>query len=137
MALEIFRRYFGVGGFSYSCPSVSPCFSRSCTTLRAQSMGCRTHTRTLHSEEYLSPHSRSLAISGSVKWETPSADSTSVSHSLEEISASRESRYPLRRAAISPGVISPPLLATCLRGSSRSEERRVGKECRSRWSPYH
>src|SRR2546426_6993872 len=25
--------------------------------------------------------------------------------------------------------------ATC--GSARSEERRVGKECRSRWSPYH
>src|SRR2546430_16309378 len=23
------------------------------------------------------------------------------------------------------------------RGSTRSEERRVGKECRSRWSPYH
>ena len=23
------------------------------------------------------------------------------------------------------------------RGHSRSEERRVGKECRSRWSPYH
>src|SRR5687768_7929286 len=23
------------------------------------------------------------------------------------------------------------------RGSNRSEERRVGKECRSRWSPYH
>ena len=22
-------------------------------------------------------------------------------------------------------------------GMSRSEERRVGKECRSRWSPYH
>ena len=22
-------------------------------------------------------------------------------------------------------------------GISRSEERRVGKECRSRWSPYH
>ena len=22
-------------------------------------------------------------------------------------------------------------------GSNRSEERRVGKECRSRWSPYH
>ena len=27
-------------------------------------------------------------------------------------------------------VIVPP-------GRSRSEERRVGKECRSRWSPYH
>ena len=23
------------------------------------------------------------------------------------------------------------------KGSMRSEERRVGKECRSRWSPYH
>src|SRR5689334_24779408 len=23
------------------------------------------------------------------------------------------------------------------RGGERSEERRVGKECRSRWSPYH
>ena len=22
-------------------------------------------------------------------------------------------------------------------GDGRSEERRVGKECRSRWSPYH
>ena len=22
-------------------------------------------------------------------------------------------------------------------GAGRSEERRVGKECRSRWSPYH
>ena len=24
-----------------------------------------------------------------------------------------------------------------LEGCDRSEERRVGKECRSRWSPYH
>src|SRR2546427_10419715 len=29
-------------------------------------------------------------------------------------------------------------LATILNGiGTRSEERRVGKECRSRWSPYH
>src|SRR3712207_8827610 len=28
----------------------------------------------------------------------------------------------------------PPCLVT---GRNRSEERRVGKECRSRWSPYH
>src|SRR3712207_6509501 len=27
--------------------------------------------------------------------------------------------------------------AIVLRVASRSEERRVGKECRSRWSPYH
>ena len=25
----------------------------------------------------------------------------------------------------------------CMTCDSRSEERRVGKECRSRWSPYH
>src|SRR2546430_6557188 len=29
---------------------------------------------------------------------------------------------------------SPPTRST---NGSRSEERRVGKECRSRWSPYH
>ena len=29
------------------------------------------------------------------------------------------------------------LLINSVEGASRSEERRVGKECRSRWSPYH
>ena len=28
-------------------------------------------------------------------------------------------------------------LTTNMEHQSRSEERRVGKECRSRWSPYH
>src|SRR2546429_7453378 len=28
-------------------------------------------------------------------------------------------------------------LALLVAGGGRSEERRVGKECRSRWSPYH
>ena len=31
--------------------------------------------------------------------------------------------------------IEPPFHANW--GGKRSEERRVGKECRSRWSPYH
>ena len=31
-----------------------------------------------------------------------------------------------------PKVIMPPVVE-----DGRSEERRVGKECRSRWSPYH
>ena len=35
-------------------------------------------------------------------------------------------------------VISEPSSMICSRSSCfRSEERRVGKECRSRWSPYH
>src|SRR3712207_9415955 len=29
------------------------------------------------------------------------------------------------------------LIGSCTNSSYRSEERRVGKECRSRWSPYH
>ena len=28
-------------------------------------------------------------------------------------------------------------ISTFVRKQARSEERRVGKECRSRWSPYH
>ena len=35
------------------------------------------------------------------------------------------------RAAGARGACCPEVI------SSRSEERRVGKECRSRWSPYH
>ena len=32
---------------------------------------------------------------------------------------------------------SPEKLVKNPSGDTRSEERRVGKECRSRWSPYH
>ena len=44
----------------------------------------------------------------------------------------------------SPALLSDPSedvmkrdIADCLGDNPRSEERRVGKECRSRWSPYH
>ena len=37
-----------------------------------------------------------------------------------------------------PGSLAAQLADSPLKASdSRSEERRVGKECRSRWSPYH
>src|SRR2546429_9101058 len=36
---------------------------------------------------------------------------------------------------VGPFLIRPDYLAILISG--RSEERRVGKECRSRWSPYH
>ena len=35
------------------------------------------------------------------------------------------------------GVLAVESLAAVLLALTRSEERRVGKECRSRWSPYH
>ena len=34
---------------------------------------------------------------------------------------------------VGPGIINVMVII----GLTRSEERRVGKECRSRWSPYH
>src|SRR3712207_7288876 len=40
----------------------------------------------------------------------------------------------------SPLTVAPTAAAAACRHAStqlRSEERRVGKECRSRWSPYH
>ena len=51
--------------------------------------------------------------------------------------------------AADPGSVQPPALFTVVPNITavprpaqdhpqlRSEERRVGKECRSRWSPYH
>ena len=35
-----------------------------------------------------------------------------------------------------PHYLHPEMTITAI-GKGRSEERRVGKECRSRWSPYH
>ena len=40
----------------------------------------------------------------------------------------------VRREGTSPADLTERLLSLAER---RSEERRVGKECRSRWSPYH
>ena len=40
-------------------------------------------------------------------------------------------------AVLGAGVLGGLLGAGAMFFSSRSEERRVGKECRSRWSPYH
>src|SRR2546430_9822178 len=43
----------------------------------------------------------------------------------------RRATDPASAASTRPGELAPPGRV------SRSEERRVGKECRSRWSPYH
>src|SRR4051794_10243354 len=43
----------------------------------------------------------------------------------------------LRLSPVDPLASSAWVLAQPPETQSRSEERRVGKECRSRWSPYH
>ena len=52
----------------------------------------------------------------------------------------RAERRPLTDAAGTVGEPSgntPPITCIVIDAGHRSEERRVGKECRSRWSPYH
>src|SRR5256885_10709864 len=44
---------------------------------------------------------------------------------------------PEPRLGPEPGARALPSRGTCRSSARRSEERRVGKECRSRWSPYH
>src|SRR3546814_12114520 len=55
--------------------------------------------------------------------------------------SSSASNLPLAAARCSIDVICAAAAAPCTGTGSRSEERRVGKECvstcRSRWSPYH
>src|SRR2546430_13144613 len=43
----------------------------------------------------------------------------------------------LRQRELTARLVHPLLGDLEIGGRKRSEERRVGKECRSRWSPYH
>ena len=47
------------------------------------------------------------------------------------------SEYGVELSVASQQQIYRALALICRQMMSRSEERRVGKECRSRWSPYH
>src|SRR5256712_9362700 len=55
--------------------------------------------------------------------------------------ALRAQFQPLEEALVAMGVTVWPMVELeaddALASAARSEERRVGKECRSRWSPYH
>ena len=50
--------------------------------------------------------------------------------------AKRKRRADKQRAYLCRGACQPVPVGLPV-AASRSEERRVGKECRSRWSPYH
>ena len=45
--------------------------------------------------------------------------------------------YFLSGRAVPWWLAGTSMVATTFAADTRSEERRVGKECRSRWSPYH
>src|SRR2546427_13088659 len=50
---------------------------------------------------------------------------------------SRKAPVQPRKAALGPRPAGMALSCSSACTTRRSEERRVGKECRSRWSPYH
>ena len=58
---------------------------------------------------------------------------TSMAESVAELLKERGDTVAVSESAAG-GLIAAVLLS--VPGASRSEERRVGKECRSRWSPY-
>ena len=59
-------------------------------------------------------------------------DGTSVEDAIKEIKKNNLFQYPTER-------LVARMVRSCYKrlDALRSEERRVGKECRSRWSPYH
>ena len=58
-----------------------------------------------------------------------------VTQALKHYQSKLEARRRFER--LRAQLIQSEKMATMSTYSSRSEERRVGKECRSRWSPYH
>ena len=50
-----------------------------------------------------------------------------VTNNVEDTAATKKTKAQMRLEALKAAGVDV----------SRSEERRVGKECRSRWSPYH
>ena len=67
-------------------------------------------------------------------------ETATYEEALKLVTESELSRIPVYRGSLDEvvGVLhAKTLLADVKKGIERSEERRVGKECRSRWSPYH
>src|SRR2546421_379876 len=72
-----------------------------------------------------------LVIDRSPIAETPSASWASAG------GVRRQGRHPAEAKLASEAIQRWKTLEQELEADVRSEERRVGKECRSRWSPYH
>src|SRR3712207_3025642 len=76
-----------------------------------------------------------LAFGGSA-WSEPVPAPTSGARSSHGVTGGvYKARERIHRGVADPRLLAIP--ASRRRVAARSEERRVGKECRSRWSPYH
>ena len=68
------------------------------------------------------------------KWEDPEGKKAFWHSSSHLMAEALEALYPGIKFGIGPAIENGFYYDV---DSPRSEERRVGKECRSRWSPYH
>ena len=96
-----------------------------------------TCSRLLFRGYQLSPRRRSIdaALTGLDSWWVlDEAHLSTQTRTTLETLQTRESALEDRFGGAVPGLRVMAMSAT---PRSRSEERRVGKECRSRWSPYH
>src|SRR3712207_9428126 len=71
-----------------------------------------------------------------VKGAMPDATSLNQPLSSEDTASELGDLLEDERASDTPGEVMRGMESAGL-AEARSEERRVGKECRSRWSPYH
>ena len=70
------------------------------------------------------------------------ADKGRSENNLPPLPADAMIIVPVRNFVLFPGMVMPVTVGraksiAAAQQAVRSEERRVGKECRSRWSPYH
>src|SRR5256885_16933156 len=76
-----------------------------------------------------------LAVDAKALEKSMAADAAGVTSALAGIGKAVENSA---NSALSTGSrLSSSMASLGDRVKTRSEERRVGKECRSRWSPYH
>ena len=73
---------------------------------------------------------------GDTSWKVVSVKQSGTSYTDKNVTAGNTYKYTVRGVASDGKTLSPGFNNTGV-SATRSEERRVGKECRSRWSPYH
>ena len=94
-----------------------------------------TTTKTLSTDDF-KVADLSLAAFGRKEIQLAEHEMPGLMKTREEFAATQ----PLKGARISGSLhmtVQTAVLIETLTALERSEERRVGKECRSRWSPYH
>src|SRR5688572_31758302 len=80
---------------------------------------------------------RDLTVTGVQTCALPISLAQRAAGAGEAAPGGREVSLRVKEHSAALAALDEPWLGVVAHGSPRSEERRVGKECRSRWSPYH